>query len=68
LATCFFLTSARVTGKVRAIGSGFTDAVDVFLDGVAFSKPGGVRNDNTLVVQKGGLVDGRAISDVLQLE
>ncbi|HJZ81253.1 MAG TPA: hypothetical protein VKD91_12940 [Pyrinomonadaceae bacterium] len=55
--------SARV--KLRATGTGFSDAVEVFLDGVAFSKPAGVRNGNTLIVQKGPLVDGRALSDVL---
>jgi len=59
------ITNVRVGGKLKATGSGFSDAVDVFLDGIAFSKPGSVRNGNTLVVQKGGLVDGRAISDVL---
>jgi len=59
------IMSVRAGGKLRATGAGFTDAVDVFLDGVAFSKPSSIRNDNTLLIQKGALVDGRSASDVL---
>jgi hypothetical protein len=57
--------SVRVGGKVRATGAGFTDSVAVFLEGVAFTKAASVRNDNTLLIQKGTLVDGRSVSDVL---
>jgi uncharacterized repeat protein (TIGR01451 family) len=59
------VSSVRVGGKLRAMGTGFSDTVDVFIDGVAFSKPAGVRNGNTMIVQKGPLVDGHALSDVL---
>ena len=59
------ISSVRVGGKLRATGSGFSDAVDVFIDGVAFQKPAGVRSDNTLIIQKGPLVDGHALSDLL---
>src|SRR5262245_6896309 len=59
------ITNVSARGKLRATGIGFSDAVEVFIDGVAFSKPAGVKNDNTLIVQKGPLVDGRALSEVL---
>jgi hypothetical protein len=59
------ISSVRVGGKLRATGAGFSDAVQVFIDGVAFSKPAGVRNDNTMIVQKGPLVDGHVLSDLL---
>jgi uncharacterized repeat protein (TIGR01451 family) len=58
------IMSVRVGGKLRATGDGFTDAVEVFLDNVAFSRPSSIRNDNTLLIQKGTLVDGRSASDV----
>jgi uncharacterized repeat protein (TIGR01451 family) len=59
------ITGVSIADKLRATGSGFSDAVDVFLDGVGFLKPAGVRNENTLIIQKGPLTDGRAPSDVL---
>jgi uncharacterized repeat protein (TIGR01451 family) len=59
------IASVRAGGKLRVTGTGFSDAVDVFFDGVAFSKPASVRNDNTMVVQKGVLVDGRVPADLL---
>jgi hypothetical protein len=59
------ITNVRVGGKLRATGSGFTDAVDVFVDGVAFARPAAVRSDNAMVVQKGPLVDGRFLTDLL---
>ena len=59
------IMNVRVGGKLRATGTGFSDVIDVFLDAVAFSKAAGVKNDNTMVVQKGPLVDGRVLSDVL---
>jgi hypothetical protein len=59
------ITDVRVGRKLRAAGTGFTDAVDVFVDGVAFAKPAAVRTDNALVVQKGPLVDGRFLTDLL---
>jgi uncharacterized repeat protein (TIGR01451 family) len=55
----------RVAGKLRASGTGFTDAVDVLMDGVKFSKQSSVRNNNTLIIQKGALIDGRGLLDVL---
>jgi len=58
------ITGVRVGGKMRAIGGGFTDTVEVFVDGVAFARPA-VVNNNTVVVQKGPLVDGRSLSDLL---
>jgi uncharacterized repeat protein (TIGR01451 family) len=57
--------SVRVGGKLRATGIGFSDAVEVLLGGVSFVKPSSLRNDNTLLIQKGTLVDGKSLSDVL---
>jgi len=45
------IANVRAGGKLRVTGGGFSDAVEVFLDGIAFTKPAGVRNDNTIVVQ-----------------
>jgi uncharacterized repeat protein (TIGR01451 family) len=59
------ITNIRVGGKLRATGSGFTDVVDVFVDAVAFAKQAVVKSDNALVLQKGPLVDGRFLTDVL---
>ena len=55
----------KVGGKLKANGSEFTDSVEVFVDGVAFARPASVSSDNGLVVQKGPLVDGRFLTDVL---
>ena len=54
----------KVGGKIKTIGSGFTDPAQVFLDGIGFSKPA-VFGDNTVVIQKGTLIDGRSILDVV---
>jgi uncharacterized repeat protein (TIGR01451 family) len=54
----------KVGGKIKAIGEGFTDPADIFLDGVGFKKPAAFR-DSTLIVQKGALTDGRFIGDVV---
>jgi hypothetical protein len=54
----------KVGGKIKAIGEGFTDPAEIFLDGVGFKKPAAFR-DSTLIVQKGALTDGRFIGDIV---
>ena len=58
------ISRLKVGGKIKAIGSGFTDPPQVFLDGIGFNKPA-VFGDSTLVVQKGTLTDGRSIIDAV---
>jgi hypothetical protein len=58
------IMSVRVSGKLRATGAGFSDPVEVLLGLVPFAKPSSLRGD-TLLIQKGTLVDGRSLSDVL---
>lgn len=54
---------SRFTGKLKILGSGFSGQVQVFVDGVEFVKAA-VLADSTLLVQKGPLTDGTAISDI----
>jgi uncharacterized repeat protein (TIGR01451 family) len=54
----------KVGGKIKAMGEGFSDPAEIFLDGVGFRKQAGFR-DSTLVVQKGPMTDGRFIGDVV---
>lgn len=57
------ITKLKVGGKLKANGSGFSGAVQVFVDGVGFVKET-VLADSTLIVQKGLLTDGSLISDI----
>jgi len=57
------VTNLKVTGKLKGLGSGFADGVQVFVNGVGFVKQS-VFGDSTLVIQKGPLTDGTAISDI----
>jgi hypothetical protein len=57
------ITGLKVTGKLKVLGSGFAGQVQVFVDGVGFVKAAAVP-DSTLVIQKGPLTDGTAISDI----
>jgi uncharacterized repeat protein (TIGR01451 family) len=57
------LSRVKVGGKIKIIGSGFTDPAQVFFDGIAFAKQA-VFSDSTRVVQKGLLADGRSAFDV----
>jgi hypothetical protein len=59
------ILSIKAGGKIKATGTGFTDDVQVFIGAVGFSRPASVRNENTLVVQKGALADGSNLGDVL---
>ena len=57
------LSRVKVGGKIKIIGSGFTDPAQVFFDGIAFVKQA-VFSDSTHIVQKGLLSDGRSAFDV----
>ena len=57
------ITILKVTGKLKGLGSGFADGVQVFVNGVGFVKQA-VFGDSTLVIQKGPLTDGTAIPDL----
>jgi uncharacterized repeat protein (TIGR01451 family) len=57
------VTGLKVTAKLKGLGSGFADGVQVFVNGVGFVKQA-VLGDSTLVIQKGPLTDGTAIGDV----
>jgi hypothetical protein len=57
------ISSVKATGKLKILGSGFTGQVHVFVDGVEFARAP-VLADSTLLIQKGTLTDGTAISDI----
>jgi uncharacterized repeat protein (TIGR01451 family) len=57
------VTSLKVTGKLKGLGSNFADGVQVFVNGVGFVKQT-VFADSTMVIQKGLMTDGTAITDV----
>jgi uncharacterized repeat protein (TIGR01451 family) len=57
------VTNLKVAGKLKGLGSGFVDGVQVFVNGVGFVKQA-VTADSTLVIQKGALTDGTAITDL----
>jgi uncharacterized repeat protein (TIGR01451 family) len=57
------VTNLKVTAKLKGLGSGFADGVQVFVNGVGFARQA-VLSDSTLVIQKGPLADGTAITDV----
>ncbi len=51
------LTSMKVAGeKITAKGSGFTDTVEILLDGIPFRDPAKVKAGNSKAIQKGSLV------------
>lgn len=52
-------------GKVVINGTGFTDNVTVFIDGIPFTKTAKVKKENTRVQQKGRLLTGQSVSDYL---
>lgn len=52
-------------GKVIVNGTGFTDNVTVFIDGIPFTKTAKVKKENTRVQQKGRLLTGQSVSDYL---
>jgi uncharacterized repeat protein (TIGR01451 family) len=54
--------TVTVAAKLKAKGSGFTDVVQVSIDGVGFRKQAGV-SDGAALTQKGLLTDGRSIED-----
>jgi hypothetical protein len=56
------VTRVKVGGKIKIIGSGFTDPAQVFFDGIAFAKQ--AVSSGTGLVQKGLLADGRSPFDV----
>ena len=58
------ITNLRLTGKLKASGTGFSDPVEVFIGGTGFVKAA-VVPDGTLVIQKGPLTSGLSINDIL---
>lgn len=61
------ITSFRINGNAVIIeGTGFTDAVQVFVDGIPFGKAAKVKRGNTRINQKGKLITGQKVSAYLQ--
>ena len=52
-------------GKVVINGTGFTDSVTVFIDGIPFNKAAKVKKENTRVQQKGRLLTGQSVTEYL---
>ncbi len=59
------IRSIEASSKLKVIGTGFMQGVEVFFDGIGFVKPAKVKKNNTKAVQKGALTDGRRIADAL---
>ncbi len=60
------LSSMKVTStKVTAKGTGFSDTVDIFVDGIPFAEPSKVKGGNTKAVQKGSLVIGMTVEQYM---
>ncbi len=60
------LTSVKVSGsKITAKGSGFTDTVEILLDGIPFADAAKVKGGNSKAVQKGSLVVNLTIEQYL---
>jgi uncharacterized repeat protein (TIGR01451 family) len=57
------IAGLKAMAKLKILGSGFSGPVQVFVDGVEFVKAA-VLADSTLLIQKGPLIDGTAISDI----
>ncbi|MFY9553539.1 MAG: DUF11 domain-containing protein, partial [Blastocatellia bacterium] len=56
------IRTVNVAAKLKAKGSGFTDVVQVTLDGVGFKKQA-IVNEGVALTQKGALTDGRSIGE-----
>ncbi|MCI0485921.1 MAG: hypothetical protein L0229_04895 [Blastocatellia bacterium] len=59
------LNNVKVGGKIKIKGTGFTGSVEVFLEGIGFSKNAKVKKNNTQIIQKGNLMDGRRVSELI---
>jgi uncharacterized repeat protein (TIGR01451 family) len=57
------ISRLEVTGKLKAMGTGFSGPVQVLVNGVGFKKEA-VLKGTTTVVQKGKLTDGTAIGSI----
>lgn len=53
------------SAKIKVTGEGFTDAVQVFIDGIPFVSAAKVKSENTTVVQKGTLLTGQSIGEYI---
>jgi uncharacterized repeat protein (TIGR01451 family) len=58
------IDTVDISSQLNIRGSGFTDTVEVFIDGVGFRKNARLKNGKQ-VIQKGGLLDGRSIDQIL---
>jgi uncharacterized repeat protein (TIGR01451 family) len=58
------IDTVDISSQLNIRGSGFTDNVEVFIDGVGFRKNARLKNGKQ-VVQKGALLDGRSIDQIL---
>jgi hypothetical protein len=54
------------SSKVTISGAGFTDTVQVFIDGIPFTKNAKVKKENTRINQKGRLLTGQSVQQYLQ--
>ncbi len=51
--------------KIQATGSGFSETVSVFVDGIPFVSPATVKKQGAKVIQKGNLLTGQSIGAYL---
>ncbi len=60
------ITGFQIRGnKVIVTGTGFTDSVTVFIDGIPFRKGAKVKIENTRIVQKGNLLTGQSVNSYM---
>jgi uncharacterized repeat protein (TIGR01451 family) len=61
------ITGVRLKGaKTLVLGEGFTDSVEVFVNGIPFRKNAKVKNEKGRVVQKGKLLTGQDVDDFIR--
>ena len=53
----FKVKSTKITGK----GAGFTDVVEMYVDGIPFADPATVKGSNSKSIQKGSLAIGMTV-------
>lgn len=60
------VTKMVVKSQIKITGINFKSGLVISIDGVRFEEPSVIKRDGTLVIQRGKLVDGRSIQDVLK--
>ncbi|MEK6284854.1 MAG: DUF11 domain-containing protein [Acidobacteriota bacterium] len=58
------LEEIEVSSRLTIRGKGFSDPLEIFVDGVRFKKPARLKNES-VVIQKGPLLGGKSVAELL---